>query len=423
MKRISRAIIIFFIPFFFFGCASVSKEVSERMDLLTTADISSGLPREGLWRENLVLYDMNGDGFLDIVAPPPRKAAAGWDKPFIFMWDAPGKKWIAGKYVSFEKGGYSYGGIAVGDLNGDGYPDLALAQHGRKSGIVLFMNDRGRDFIESPLPVKEEFYSRSLVFSDINGDGFPDVIAASETPFSAEYKAKGILVGINREGKDWDVKLVEDSVGLHGDSIAVGNLRGEGRRDIAFAILSPAKGEQKLIWFGDGKGGFSNFGGDLFTDDVLPVIARTGDVDGDGRDEAAFGLAQMGGGEREKGRVAVMKWTGNGFEDISSGLNLEGYLIAFDLADIDGDGRSELVILTDSGINIYKYDKMGWNKIGQFSVPPTDISKVTDLRAGRNKDGSVIIVYNLGKYETDDPNQGIKAYLIEKSAFQKSKYK
>lgn len=398
-------------PLIFLGCAATSRETLEEARSLSFTDISAGLPVEGLWRENLVLYDMNGDGSLDIVAPPPRKAKEGWKRPFIFLWDGPGKKWIESKH-DFPAKGYDYGGIAVGDLNGDGRADIALAQH--SANIALFVND-GKGFAEARFPVKEEFHSRAIVFSDINGDGRLDIVAVSEAPFSGNYEPRGILVGINKEGGDWDVRFPDESRGLFGDSAAVGDLRGSGNKDIAIAHLTLVKEVERMIWFGDGKGNFRGHTGDFFSEDVLPVIARTCDVDGDGRDEAAFGVALTGGGLREeRGRLAVLKWTEDRFRDISSGLDLGGYLVAFDLADIDGDGRCELLALTETGIHLYKYsDTTGWSTQGKFPVPMTELSNVTDLKAGRNKDGSVVIVYNLGKYENPELKMGIKAYMLK----------
>lgn len=410
LMKILPAIILFLMPLMLLSCASAPPETSVGWGSHYITVVSDGLPTEGLWREGLALHDMNGDGFLDIVAPPPRKPEKGQNKPFIFLLNASEKKWTEGKYAFPE--GYSYGGIAVGDLNGDGLPDIALAQHAGK--ITLFLNDKGNGFIESPLPVKEEFHSRAIILSDINGDGRLDIIALSEARFSTNFNPRGILEAINKGDNDWDIRVLEDSSGLFGDSVSAGDLRGNGNKDVAVALMTSAKEMQKLIWFGDGKGDFKSYTGDLFGEDnVLPIIVRTGDVDGDGREEAAFGLALIGGGEREKGRISVLKWTGDGFRDISSGLNL-GYLVAFDLADIDGDGRSELVVLTDTGIHICRYNSAsGWSVQEHYSVPMADVSNVTDLRAGRNKDGSVTIVYNLGKYDTQGLSRGIKAYMLK----------
>ncbi len=403
--------ILFFL--LFSGCASVSsvsKETSEGKTPLSLIDISSGLPVDGLWRQNIALYDMNGDGFLDIVAPPPRKAKEGWKRPFIFLWNPSERKWAEEKY-EFPAGSYSYGGIAVGDLNGDGFPDLVLAQHGEK--IVLFRNDGGKRFVEEKLPSGEHFKSRAVVLSDITGDGRLDIIAASEGSVSKDNKPEWFLLGINKGNNEWDVKIIDGDVGLSADSVAAGNLRGQGKRDIAAAFLTPKAEDQKLIWFGDGNGDFKNFSGDLFGEMALPVFVKTGNVNGDGLDEVAFGVGLYGGGLNDRGRLAVLKWTGEGFKDIASGLDIGGYLGAFDLVDVDGDGRDELVVLTETGIHIFKYkDKDTWINLGDYPIPVSDFANASDLQAGRNKDGSVIIVLNRGRDESS-PDLGIKAFVLK----------
>lgn len=417
MTRRFKAIILILIATLLSGCTSTLKQTAEKKEYLPFSDISAGLPHDGLWRENLVLYDMDGDGFLDIVAPPPRKAEKGKNRPFIFLWDPAGKKWTEGGYV-FQEKGYSYGGIAVGDINGDGYPDLALAQHG--SGMTLFLNDKGKGFVEFPITIEKEFHSRALALSDLNGDGALDVVAISEARFSGAYTPKGLLTLINGKDGKWDVRFVEESSGLFADSIAVGNLRGLGKRDIAAAVLISSSETQKLIWLGDENGGFKAYEGTLFSEKVVPVIARVGDVDGDGREEAVFGVAPFGEGtSKEKGRVVVLKWAGDHFEGISKGLEPMNF-VAFDVADIDGDGKCELILLTEAvvpgvpEIHIYKFNSSaGWSEQGRFPVPIADAASVTDLKAGRNKDGSVIIVYNLGKYEDDNLNRGIRAFRLK----------
>jgi hypothetical protein len=413
MKKISTAIILFFVVSIFSGCAAVSKEASRSTNVPRITEISAGLPGEGLWRENLALYDMNGDGFLDIIAPPPRKAKEGQNRPFIFLWNASEKKWSEGKY-SFPEKLYGYGGVAVGDINGDGYPDIALAQHG--GGMTLFMNNKGNGFVEAPLSIKEEFHSRGIALSDINGDGRLDIIAVSEAAFSKDYSPKGILVGLNKNSGEWDIKIIGESAGQFGDSVAAGDLRGNGNKDIAVAFLTGIKEDQKLIWLRDGEGNFKNYPGDLFGEDLLslvPMVVRTGDVDGDGKDEAVFGITEIGpGSSKEKGRFAVLKWTGEGFKDISSGLTPD-YIIALDLADIDGDGRSEIVALTISGIHIYKYDGALWREQEHYPMPYDEVQNANDLRAGRNKDGSVFVVFSNGRYDPPDLRKGIKAYMLK----------
>ena len=428
--------IILFLPFL--SCATVSHENLQKPGSLTIADISDGLPREGLWREALALADMNGDGFLDIVAPPPRKGA-GRPGPFIFLWNPAQMKWVEGNYTfkTLENTTYAYGGIAVGDLTRSGHPDIVLAVH---AGTIIILEHNGNGgFVERPFPgeasiepaddaakpatgpievhipakpsfpAKDVFHSRAVEVADINGDGWPDIIAFSEASFSTSYKPRGILVGMNRGGKEWDVRILAGSPGMYGDSMAIGDLRGEGRKDILVAPFTLIKEYKKPVWFGDGSGKFSAYEGDLLVNDTATFV-RAGDLDGDGKDEVIF--KRSGVGASGTLRLSAFKWTGEGFADISSGLEKVVEPIAFDLADVDGDGKKELIVLSEGGLGIYKYADKVWAERASYRLSQPDTVGASDLRAGRNRDGSVFIVYNLGR---TDPalNHGIKAFVVK----------
>lgn len=407
MKKL--VVLIFFILSLSYlgGCATAVREPSLRTDSVVLTDISKGLPREGIWRQNLALIDMNGDGFLDIVSPPARKPKEGESEPSIFLRDAKAGEWMKGPYHFPETKSYNYGGVAAGDINRDGYPDIVLAAHAGK--ITILLNDKSGGFIESPFSLKEEFHSRAVVLSDINGDGWSDIIALSDGPFPQDYKPAGLLVAISGEAKDWDVKMFGTGIDLFGDSLAAGDIRGSGSKDIAITAMTNKKEAQKLVWFGDGKGNFRNFEGD-FIGDFLPFVVRVGDVKGDGKEEVVYDLSAFGRGAKSK--ISVFEWTGEGFGEISAGLESGESSIVFDLVDIDGDGKKELVILREGGLSLYRYVGSRWNEIGLYPIPSTETKGAADLRAGTNRDGSVTVVYNLGA-EEPTLGKGMRAYVIK----------
>lgn len=398
--------VMLLLTLFLCSCAPVTQRPPEGVSSLALSDISEGLPRDGFWRQNIALADMNGDGLLDIVAPPPRGAKEGEKSPVIFLRD--GKGWKKGAFDFPPLKGYGYGGIAVGDLNGDGKPDIVLAVHGGE--IVLLENNGSNGFVQRPFSAKKDFNSRTVAISDVNTDGRPDIIALSEAPFSAAMlgRPRGILVGINKGEGGWDVRIVEGSEVQFGDSMAIGDIKGEGNKAIAIAPLVDQK-EARPVWFGDGKGGFTAHDANL-TPDVSAFLVAAGDVSGDGKDEVVFNVS--GFGQEGKISLSVFTWTGAGFADISKGLETIDRPLAFDLADLGGDRKKELVVLSMKGIGIYNFTDKGWTERGFYPLPAAETIGAFDLKTGKNRDGSLVIVYNLGRAE-QSVNNGLRAYLLK----------
>lgn len=394
---------------FLSACAATPRLGSEKTHGETPAvDISVGLPAEGFWRQNIVLTDMNQDGFLDIVAPPPRKAKKEGRRPFIFLWEGESRRWNEAPLAFPSLPDYDYGGVAAGDLNGDGLPDVVLAVHTGK--LIVLHNTKEGKFLESPFPIGKPFHSRAVKLSDINNDGWTDIVALSEAAFNPSYTPAGILVGINRKGQGWDIKFVEGSSGLFADSFALGDLNGDGNVDV---VVAPLTGERrgKYVWFGDGRGGFLNDTGD-FTGDAKVSDVAAGDIDGDNISEIAMIIvSKLQPGNIAAREILVFKWADGKFENISKGFEsmMKAYALSF--TDIDGDRKQELVVLT-SEIGIYRYSGGSWvrklySPVGTYQ----ETSGAFGMEAGRNIDGSSFLAFNLGS-ENVILKRGIKAYAI-----------
>lgn len=96
---------------------------SSRLFDLSTMD--RGLPREGQWRNDLAVADVNGDGEIDIASTPPRKSMG---RPVVFLGDGHGRwrKWTELQTPALR---YDYGSVVAGDFDRDGRTDLAFAMH------------------------------------------------------------------------------------------------------------------------------------------------------------------------------------------------------------------------------------------------------------------------------------------------------
>lgn len=371
-------------------------------------DISDGLPTEKLWRNHLALYDINSDGFLDIIVPSPRNEKPEDRRPFIFVRDTENSRWTESDYKFPPLTEYDYGGIAVGDINKDGFFDIAIANHTQR--IIILLNDGNNGFKEMAFTPEKDFYSRTIRLADLNNDGWLDIVAFSEAPFVEGYKPLGILTAINLEGKDWDISFIKETMGLQGNAIHVGDYNGDGQKDIAISPFSANRDEKKLIFFGNENFFKEFFDGSQLTEQLIPVKSTSGDYDGDNIDELVYFLSGIG----KKGIglfVKAYKWDGDTLKDISTGLTLK-MAFALESNDFDNDGKDELLVLSPEGLHIFRYSGNAWQKIFFSEMDYDERTRgIRGLTSGRLKDGSFLIVHNLGS-EKDEIN-GIKGYILK----------
>lgn len=395
---------------FLFGCAHIGKTTDGQMYPFSFVGVSQGLPSDELWRQHIALYDMNSDGMLDIVAPPPRKAKGERNRPYIFLFDGKNNAWSNGEFVFPSLKEYGYGGIAAGDFSNDGAPDIALAVH--TGNIVILTNSDG-GFTYMPFKAGVPFNARAIAIDDFNGDGWNDIASFAEVEAvkTGNTKPQGILVGLNKEGKDWDARSVKGSRGITGESIATGDVNGDGKRDILIAPMTMIDEQKKIVWFGDGKGDFTAYEGDI-AGNLIPHAVRAGDIDGDGKDEVIIALTEAD--LTPSYTLYTLQWDGSKFVQTPSKIELPELPIAFDAVDIDKDGKKEIVILYRGGIVLYKYIGTEWDRVGYHKLSPEESTGVYDLRAGVNRDGSVLIVYNLGNEKTIKGTvNGLRAYMVK----------
>ncbi|MGD8585884.1 MAG: VCBS repeat-containing protein, partial [Chloroflexota bacterium] len=104
----------------------------------------------------------------------------------------------------------------------------------------------------------------------------------------------------------------------------------------------------------------------VFTDDNYQSV-QSADVNGDGIDELLarsdeFGI-QVYSFDVDAGNWILLSGSGPFTPPWPAGFNDADNYTTFHAGDIDGDGREELLVRLDSGMEIWKFDGTGWSKI------------------------------------------------------------
>ena len=348
------------------GQVAIYTATAGTIDVVPTV-FSGTMSGESLGSDIAGLGDINADGYGDVVI-----GRGGMNGADIYLGGAGG---IAPTPLVSMTGALDsgYGGAvaAAGDVNGDGLADALIGAAfdgaSEQGSASLFLGARSGpdpaqlDTVLGP-SAQSSFGSSVAWVGDVNGDGWPDLLVSAEdydggdVDEGAAWIYGGGPAGLDLSSPLWSAEGDQAGAGFGSALAGVGDINGDGYADWAVGAVGwdetglPDAGAVRLYYGGATPASAAAWTGyGASADERFGAAVSGGDLDGDGFSDLVVGVSRYDNVESNEGAVfvwfggiagpaAAPDWTA----ESDSVDALLGSAVSV-VGDVNGDGYADLV--------------------------------------------------------------------------------
>lgn len=285
--------------------------------------------------------DLNGDGNIDAVG-----VGSNGSGPIVGVLFGHGDGTLNGELdYSLPDSGT---GVVIGDFNGDGLPDIAVAvacDSSCTSGVYILYGRSDHTFttpalINSSPALNDGATQMIMTAGDINGDGLTDLVVVDAGFISGNGLTTPGVIHVYLGKSNNSFASGSPAVpNLYFSDVVLADLNKDGKLDIVAGATDQNINTQVIVLLGHGDGTFSAATQTLISGgqaDPAPVLA-VADFDGDGNPDVAFFLAGDFSG--------VLFGAGNGTLPTQVKMPIFSPIFpgAVKAVDLNGDGKPDLM--------------------------------------------------------------------------------
>jgi gliding motility-associated-like protein len=229
-------------------------------------------------------------------------------------------------------------GVAIGDIDGDGKPDMAVTSYnGNLVSVFRNTSTTGNISFAAKVDIALGSCPFFVVIRDMDGDGRADMVTANK-----DANTVSIVLNTGEVGSISFAERVDLATGLKPYSVTVGDLDDDGKPDVA---ASAFEANNIVVFRNKSTVGLVSFEARQDFAVTTPYSISIGDLDGDGKSDLVTGNLTSNNISVFRNTSVVGTISFAAKSDIAIGQRI--YNVA--IGDLDGDGKNDLATSNYTG--------------------------------------------------------------------------